>query len=270
MTNYLQRLEEELKLRGFSHSTVKTYTRYAREYFNWCGGVEIQLDLAKLRHYLAAKQESRAPQTVSLCLNAVKFFYRQILGVDAPIPIKTVKRNLTLPVVLSHEEINRIIGAISNPKHRLIVALAYGAGLRVSEVVSLQVRDVDFEQLTLHLRQAKGKKDRLTIFPTSLKADLQRLAAGRNNNDYVFASERGGRLTTRTAQLIFTHAVNHARITKQPTFHSLRHSFATHLLENGVDIRYVQELLGHQNIRTTQGYTRVTSLKLKNIKSPLD
>ena len=147
--------------------------------------------------------------------------------------------------------------------------MAYGAGLRISEVVNLKVKDVNLEELTIYLKNAKGKKDRITIFPEKIKTYLQNLIAGKNPNDYLFESERGGKLTERTAPKVFENAQRQSGIKKEATFHSLRHSFATHLLENGVDVRYVQELLGHQNIRTTQIYTQVTNPKLKNIKSPL-
>jgi site-specific recombinase XerD len=123
--------------------------------------------------------------------------------------------------------------------------------------------------LTLHIKKAKGKKDRITVIPEKIKNDLEMMINSRASNEYVFPSERGGKLTTRTAQKIFTNAMKKAKIKKEATFHSLRHSFATHLLENGVDIRYVQELLGYQNIRTTQRYTQVINPKLRNIKSPL-
>lgn len=150
-----------------------------------------------------------------------------------------------------------------------MLGLAYGAGLRVSEVVALKVPDLDFNELTIHIKQAKGRKDRISVVPEKLRMDLTNLMAGKEHVEYVFASERGGKLTTRTAQKIFEHALVRANINKPATFHSLRHSFATHLLENGVDIRYVQVLLGHNNIRTTQRYTQVTNPKLKSIKSPL-
>ena len=150
-----------------------------------------------------------------------------------------------------------------------MITLAYGAGLRISEVMDLRVRDMLLDELTLHIKEAKGKKDCITLIPEKLKEDLRSLIAGKEGGDYVFASERGGKLSERTAQKVFERALHAAHITKPATFHSLRHSFATHLLENGVDIRYVQELLGHANIRTTQLYTQVTNPSLKNIKSPL-
>jgi site-specific recombinase XerD len=150
-----------------------------------------------------------------------------------------------------------------------MLSLAYGSGLRVSEIVCLKVKDLNLDELTLFVRQAKGRKDRLTILPGKIITELKQFISDKDANDYVFASIRGGKLTSRTAQKIFEHGLIKSGIKKDATFHSLRHSFATHLLENGTDVRYVQELLGHQNIKTTQIYTKVTSQKLKNIKSPL-
>lgn len=164
----------------------------------------------------------------------------------------------------------KVINSANNPKHKLILSLAYAAGLRVSEVINLKIQDIDADELTIHLKGAKGDKDRITIFPEKLKEDIIKLVAGRTGNDYLFSSERGGKLTERTAQKVFEKALKKAGIKKDATFHSSRHSFATHLLENGVDVRYVQELLGHQNIMTTQLYTKVTNPMIKNIKSPLD
>jgi site-specific recombinase XerD len=172
--------------------------------------------------------------------------------------------------VLSKSEIEKIINSIDNKKHRLLISLSYGAGFRVSEAINLKIKDINLDELTIHIKDAKGNKDRITVFPEKLKSSLHELTDFRNNNDYVFASERGGKLTERSAQKIFENALKKSGVQKDAPFHSLRHSFATHLLENGVDVRYVQELLGHQNIRTTQLYTKVTNPNLKKIKSPLE
>jgi site-specific recombinase XerD len=162
-----------------------------------------------------------------------------------------------------------MLDVTKNTKHRLMLALAYGAGMRVSEVVALRVSDIDLHELTIHIKQAKGQKDRISVIPESWVDSLRTWAGAKAGHEFVFASDRGGILTTRTAQKIFEHALAKAGIQKSATFHSLRHSFATHLIENGVDIRYVQVLLGHNNIRTTQRYTHVTNPMLKNIQSPL-
>ena len=191
------------------------------------------------------------------------------MKIPKKINLKFAKRTKKLPIVLSREEIARIIENIINKKHKLLISLSYASGLRVSEVINLKVKDLYFDELIIHIKRTKGDRDRITIFPEKMKNDLNNMIYSRDKNDYVFASERGGKITARTAQKIFEKALKKASIKKDATFHSLRHSFATHLLENGVDVRYVQELLGHRNIRTTQIYTQVTNPSIKNIKSPL-
>jgi len=207
--------------------------------------------------------------SINLELNAIKYLYRDVLRSPEKIDLKFAKRSKALPVVLSRKEITDMINALANPKHRLVLSLAYGSGLRVSEVINLRVRDVDTDELCVHIKHAKGMKDRITVFPEKLVADMQNALAGKQPGDYVFESNRGGKLTAMSLQKVCKAAMQKAGVKKKATFHSLRHSFATHLLENGVDVRYVQELLGHQNIRTTQRYTHVTNPQLKNIKSPL-
>ena len=218
---------------------------------------------------LIKQEKGKSPQTINLYLNAIKFFYRDILKSPDKIDLKFAKRSKKLPIVLSHGEIEQIIEGLKNIKYKLMLSLAYGAGLRISEVINLKIKDIDLNELTIHLKEAKGKKDRITILPEKIRDDLKNFVAGKKTRDFVFASERGGKLSERSAQKVFKRALNNTKIKKPATFHSLRHSFATHLLENGVDVRYVQELLGHANIRTTQVYTKVANPSLKNIKSPL-
>lgn len=240
-----------------------------REHFSFKGSDFTKLDQEDVRNFLLqCERKHISPQSRNLFLNAIKFYYRNVLKNNQKIEIQSAKKPKSLPTVLSRSEINRILESPKNTKHRLLLSLAYGAGLRVSEVASLKVQDLDFEELTVHIKQAKGQKDRISIIPESLINSLKNLVAGKSENDPVFASERGGNLTTRTAQKIFENALRDSDVKKYATFHSLRHSFATHLLENS-DVRYVQELLGHSNIRTTQVCTQVTNPKLKNIKSPL-
>lgn len=267
----LGKIEDELKLRNYSPRTIESYLGCLADYFSYIKVVKRDPDIPLLKKYLLKKQaRGQSPQTINLHLNAIKYFYREIYRSRIRIDIKFAKTSKKLPVVLSRAEIEKIIESIENRKHKLLISLSYGAGLRVSEAVNLRIRDINLNELTVHLKNAKGNKDRITVFPEKLKADLSELMALQHGNEYVFESERGGKLTERTAQLVFEKALKRARIEKDATFHSLRHSFATHLLENGVDVRYVQELLGHQNIRTTQLYTKVTNPNLKRIKSPLE
>ncbi len=183
--------------------------------------------------------------------------------------IRHSKQSKRLPAILTREEIQHLLNQTRNIKHKTLLALSYSAGLRVSEVVALRVSDIDCISKTIIVRQGKGKKDRMTIMSDKLIVDVRSLTKNRDKNSYVFESNRGGKLTTETAQKVFYQCFFKSGIKKSASFHSLRHSFATHLLENGVDVRYMQELLGHANIRTTQIYTHVTNPSIKNIKSPL-
>ncbi|MBI5754827.1 tyrosine-type recombinase/integrase [Candidatus Peregrinibacteria bacterium] len=266
----LKLFEDELRLRNYSPKTIKSYLYALQCYLNFKKCAFEELDIENVRCFLLQKQASGlSSQTVNLFLNGIKFFYLHVIKIHEKIDIHFAKITKKLPIVLSRNEIQSLIFALPNAKHRLLLSLAYGSGLRVSEVIDLKVKDVDFSELTIHLKEAKGKKDRITVFPEKLIMDMRNLSAGKDGNEFLFSSERGGKLTTRTAQKIFENALQKTGIQKGATFHSLRHSFATHLLENGVDVRYVQELLGHHNIRTTQIYTRVTNPGLKKIKSPL-
>ncbi len=268
--NLLEILTQELKLRNYSQKTVEAYTRVVKDIYSFHKRPPRDLTVEEVRQYLLFKQNSGfSSQTIALCANALNFVYTQIYKRPDFVKIRHPKQSKRLPVILSRAEIKNMIDLTKNLKHRLMLALAYAAGLRVSEVVRLRVNDLDLAGLTLTVRQGKGKKDRLTVFSSTLAPDLQKLLIGKKGADFVFESERGGSLTEVSAQKVFIQALGRAKIDKPATFHSLRHSFATHLLENGTDVRFVQELLGHANIRTTQIYTHVTNPALRNIKSPL-
>lgn len=266
----LRKLQEELQLRNYSPKTLKSYLRCTQEFISWAHKEKIGDTHAAFRSF-AVELASRklASQSIHLYLSAIKFFFRTVLHEIQSMPIPAPKRGNRLPEILAREEISRLLGSVQNPKHRLIIALAYGSGLRVGEVVRLKIGDLNLSERTVFVRQGKGMKDRVTVFPDYCHSLVEAFSVGKTKDQFLFESNRGGRLTERTAQKIFEHAADKANIQKRVTFHSLRHSFATHLLEDGVDIRYVQELLGHANIRTTQRYTHVTNPAIRKIKSPL-
>jgi integrase/recombinase XerD len=266
----LQKTKEEMILRRFSQKTQKAYLACISSYFVWKKENLDQYDEESIRQFLLLKhQKNLASSTINLFLQSLKFFYQRVLHFFVKIQIPLAKKPQRLPETLSKEEVQKLLSSLQNLKHRLLLSVAYGAGLRVSEVIVLTVSDLRLLEKTILVRGAKGQKDRITLLSEKVIPDLQNVILGKAPNDLVFESERGGKLTTRTLQKVFADALKKSEIQKPATFHSLRHSFATHLLENGTDIRHVQELLGHTNIRTTQRYTQVTNLSLKNIKSPL-
>lgn len=252
-------LQRYMRVAGYSLRTIEAYTRCVLE----IGEHDLLLFLDKLA------RESKSSFTLNQYHSAYKLYVTKVLKKRWIVPFPYAKRHKRLPVTLSREEIQSIIELTKNSKHRLMISLAYGAGLRVSEVINLKIQDLDLPERSMLVREAKGDEDRVSILPEKLIDELQSLMAGKLLDDYIFESERGGRLTTRSAQTAFAKSLKLAGIRKNASFHSLRHSFATHLLENGTDIRYVQALLGHASITTTQLYTKVTNPKLKNIRSPL-
>lgn len=267
---YLEKIHRELSIRKYSPQTVKAYISSLSRYFEYKkNNIEV-FDEENVKNFLYQfSQKNYSASLINQHINAIQFFYREIIKIDKKIHFSFAKKPQKLPIVLSREEIRKVISSLTNPKHRTCIALSYASGLRISETQNLRIKNINTHELTLFVAGAKGSKDRITIFPEKLRVDIQNMIAGKNSEEYLFESNRGGKLTTRSLQMIFQNALKKSGIQKPATFHSLRHSFATHLLENGTDVRYVQELLGHKNIRTTQRYTQVTNPSLKNIKSPL-
>lgn len=266
----LLRMEEEMKLRNYSNRTVQTYMWCIKEYFKFDPFAAKRCDVDRIKRFLLYKKEKGVgPVQNNLYLNAIKYFYQKVIKSPIAINISFAKRPKILPRALSHRQVLQILSTYDNYKHKLLISLAYGAGLRVSEAINLKVRHLHFMEDLILIKCSKGAKDRFTLLPQKLKEALKRYVRNKDHNDYVFQSNRGGKLHPRTAQRIFKNGLKKAKINKDASFHSLRHSFATQLIENGTNIRYVQELLGHRSLRTTQIYTQVTMRALKHIDSPL-
>lgn len=270
MQDYLSQLTRELQQRNYSPRTVEIYSHCLKFFLKWLKYDISHLSRDKILDFiLFLQKQGKAPKTVNLYKEVIKFFCCQILKVSFDINIQLSKEPKKLPIVLSRWELDRMFSVLQNNKHRILLMLAYWWWLRISEVVRLTVQDIDFDSLTLHIKWAKGQKDRITLLSPKIRDELKAYCALKKSDDPVFESERSGFLHKRTLANIFYHAKEKADIIKPAIFHFLRHSFATHLLENGTDIRYVQVLLWHNNIRTTQIYTQVTNLGLKNVVSPL-
>ena len=181
MQQFLEKTRQELKLRNYSFKTINSYLHCLKEYFIFLKINLEKIDEEKIKQFLLNKQSRNySSQTINLYLNSIKFFYRDVLKYQQKIDLKFAKRSQKLPVVLSREEINKIIEVLPNKKHKLLISLAYGAGLRVSEVINLKVKDINLEELTIHLKDAKGKKDRITIFPEKIKFDITNIMDGKD------------------------------------------------------------------------------------------
>jgi len=262
--------EQEMRLKNYSPKTIKAYKSCISKLIEDCKKPPKQISKQEIKKFLSEKiNQGASSQTISLYINAFNFLYRKIYQGKFDLKLEHPRRSSKLPVVLSKSEIEKIIGSSKNIKHRLIISLAYSSGLRVGEIRNLRVGNVDLQEKTLLVESGKGNKGRLTVLSRRLLSEMVKFINSKKSKDLLFESERGGKMAIRTLQKIFHDACEKAKIGKKAIFHSLRHSFATHLLENGVDVRYVQELLGHKNIRTTQIYTKVANPSIRNIKSPL-
>lgn len=263
-----------LRIKGYSSRTIKCYKSHLNLYLQHCRALNADpCSSVTVNNYMYHCLEVRkcSHAFANQAMNAIKQ-YLALAGENPEImPLCRPKKESTLPKVLSGQEVLKILNALSNRKHRLLLAITYSSGLRVSEVCRLKLTDISFERRTIRIEQGKGRKDRITILSEQCARKLAEYITEYKPDFWIFESaEPGGHITDRTAQRVFKNALQAAGIKKPVGIHSLRHSFATHLLENGTDLRYIQELLGHQSSKTTEIYTHVTTKDLCRISSPLD
>jgi len=271
---YFEKLKDELISRKYSSHTIDSYIRYNREFLQFSdaniNAVTDEMVKTYLR-YLSENQKYSA-STLNGAINALKFFYSTVLKRGIVFErIMRPKKDKKLPIVLSAEEVMKIIDSTSNLRHRLLLMAVYSAGLRVSEVVSLKISDIDISRKIITVHSAKGRKDRNTLLSDAFIETLKIYRQIEKPESWLFPGQQSkSHIAIRTAEKVFETALARSGINKTASIHSLRHSFATHLLENGIDMRFIQKLLGHANVSTTEIYTHVTSNHLSNIKSPLD
>lgn len=271
LTIFVQRLE----LKAYSPSTINTYRNEFLQLLKILKQKPVDsLTADDLKRYMvfAMKELHITENTAHSRLNALKFYFEQVLGRekffwDIPRPKKALK----LPKVISEEKIIKGLLAVENLKHRTLLLLAYSAGLRVSEVVCLMITDVNSDRMQLSINGAKGKKDRVVNLSVAILPLLREYYKSYKPKSWLFEGQDTNKhYSTRSAQIVFNNAYKKLRLPAQCSFHSLRHSFATHLLENGTDISYIQQLLGHNDIKTTLRYTQITTKDIGKIESPLD
>ena len=268
--DYLQKL---LELR-YSASTIKTYRLAFEEFVNYYPEEKLEsITEDKIIHYIRYLVNDRKISTSlqNTTINAIKFYYEKVLGgkrifyhLDRP---RTEK---TLPEVLSEEQVADLLNSVENLKHRAILMTIYSAGLRIGESINLRISDIDSKRMQIRIEQAKGKKDRYTLLSVKTLEVLKKYFLAYKPKVWLFEGQNGGQYSEKSIQLIFHKAKEAVKINKKVTVHTLRHSFATHLLENGTDLRYIQSLLGHSSSKTTEIYTHITTKGFDKIISPLD
>lgn len=268
---------QALVLKGYSQATIRTYKNEMGIFLQALGSVQANsLNTQRIKDYLQYCFDvlKLSEGTIHSRMNALKFYYEQVLHKDKFFwEIPRPKKPFHLPKVLGEDELGKLFKALQNKKHKAMLFTAYSAGLRVSEIAALQIKHIDSGRMQIFIERAKGKKDRyVALSPVLLDILRDYIKTYKPSpRQYLFESElTGTAYPTRTIQRVFQLAKQQSGLAKEVGIHSLRHSFATHLLEKGTDIRYIKELLGHFNIKTTERYLHVSKKDLVNIISPLD
>lgn len=267
-----QRLVEDMVIRGYSATTQSDYVREVVNFTNFLGGPPDFAEVEDLRSYqLHLAVSGASPAKMNACVSALRFFFRVTLGkAGLGERLARVRQEDRLPVVLSPEEVAILLHCVPNLKHRLILSIAYGCGLRVSEIVRLRVVDIDSARMVIRIEQGKGRSDRYVMLAPDLLELLRQWWRTTRPTGWLFPGREPGQpITTRQLDRICKAAAEAAGLDKRVSMHMLRHSFATHLLENRTDVRVIQALLGHKKLDTTSRYTRVALKTLGAVESPL-
>jgi site-specific recombinase XerD len=270
---WLLKLRDAVKIRGFSPKTGGNYAHCLTEILTRFPGHPNKITSEDCKAHLLYLLEKRrlSATTVNLHREAIRFFFKEVLKSGDPLlAVQRLKEPQKLPRILSSQEIFKLITGTVNAKHRLLLSLAYAGGLRLAELVALKCTDIDFDRDVIHIRKGKGSKDRIVMLSPALKTDISGYIQFVRPSQYLFESMRGGPLHPRTVQCVFEQACSRSKLEGKIGIHSLRHSFATHLLEDGTDLRYIQALLGHQSSKTTEIYAHVVANHISKITSPFD
>ncbi|WP_424002519.1 tyrosine-type recombinase/integrase [Maribacter sp. IgM3_T14_3] len=270
----LVQFHEQLILKSYSDNTVRIYIAEFVHLLQLIKNYPVEeLSPERLKDYFlyCITNEKMGERKMNGKINAIKFYFEKVLHrpqmfFNIPRP----KKPSTLPKMLSKREVGKLLDQVTNFKHLIALQLCYGMGLRVSEVVGIKLKDIDGDRMVVHIHGAKGKKDRIVPLPVILLPKLRTYYKLYKPKEYLLEGRYGGQYSKGSVQSVFKKAMKKAGIKKNIGIHGLRHSYATHLLESGTDMRFIQELLGHSSIKTTQVYTKVTPRSLANIESPLD
>lgn len=272
--NKINQFAKLMKIKGYSDSTVASYTSHLKLYAisfgikNW----ETHTNKEILNNgFMLISQKQMAYSTQKQLIGALTLFYQEMFNRTVQLqPLKPTRKPNTLPTVLSQQEVKRLFKSTQNLKHKAMLVTVYSLGLRSGELLNLKIRDIDGDRNLVIIKEAKGKKDRIVVLPDKLRILLREYFKVYKPKEYLFEGQKGGKYTSSSLAKVFKNGIKKAQIKKDASLHALRHSYATHLLEQGTDIRVIQKLLGHKNIKTTQIYTHVAQTELLKVRSPLD
>lgn len=270
-TDVLKKIETELKIQGKSPQTIRMYKYYNGKFLDFTNKPAEQTTTEDIKAYLAELMgKGNNPASVGLAKSSLAYFYEGIMEKGIMLKIKTPKHKRKIPEVLTRDEVRKLIDNAGSLRNKLLLEFMYASGLRVSECASLKWKDINLTEKNGLLKHGKGGKDRFFILSEELIRDINDYIKEKKENEEFLFPGNSGKLTARAIQDVIKRAAKRAGIQKHVHCHGLRHAFATHLLENGTDIRLIQELLAHSNLQTTQFYTQISKQQLMKVKSPLD
>lgn len=265
---------KKLEIENYSYQTIKSYVSALYLFLNYVAKLNVSeitdKEITDYLHYCKS-EKGYSFSSMKQAMASIRYLYKKVL--DKPIPEALnlkLRKPHTVPKVLTRKEISRMLAVTKNLKHKALLLVIYSAGLRLGEALNLKIEDIDSEAMRVHIRQAKGKKDRYVMLSEKTLGLLRKYYIKHKPKEYVFEGIKGGKYSAKSVQNVLKASLKKAGIKKHATVHSLRHSFATHLLDDGNDIRYIQELLGHKRLETTQIYTQVSSYSITKIKSPAE
>ncbi|VAX18404.1 Tyrosine recombinase XerD [hydrothermal vent metagenome] len=265
---------KKITIENYSVQTRKNYLSVLKLFLEWIENLSVEKVTEKeIEDYLfyCMNTKKYSFSTMKQIIATIRYLYVKVFNKPVPKALDVKLRKPTvLPSVLSSSDISKMLKVTSNIKHKTILFLIYSAGLRLGELLELKIGDIDSASMRIHVREGKGKKDRYIMLSENVLDLLREYYKIYKPKDYIFEGQKGGKYSSKSVQNIFKSALKKSGIKKKATVHTLRHSFATHLLDDGTDIRYIQELLGHKRLETTQIYTHVSSYSINKIKSPAD
>jgi integrase/recombinase XerD len=267
MDDYLEKFKRELKIANYAYRTIKIYSSLLKKFFDFTDRNKKYSPEERIPVFLDKFTDSSEQRRLAYL--SIKAFYEHVLKKECPYKKRLISSRKRIPIVLEKDDILKILNCIKNNNHYLMIAMMYGSGLRVSEVPRIKVSDLDFDNLKLRVRKSKNNKDRITLLSANIIDELKNIIFDKGKNDFIFITRSKNTYNIRTIQMIFKKALLKSGVKKNATCHTLRHSFATHLLNKGTNIKIIMNLMGHKNIKTTMIYLHISSVLKDSTLSPL-
>ncbi len=270
----LDHFSQKLEIENYSIQTIRNYISALSKFLEYISNHKLKRvtdkEITDYLHYCKSEKQYSF-SSMKLVVAAIRYLYKHVLNEPVPEALNIkLRKPALLPTVLTVSEISKILDTVKNLKHKTMLLIIYSGGLRLGELLNLKPGDINSEAMKIHIRQGKGKKDRYVMLSENTLNLLKKYYLEYKPEDYLFEGQNGGQYSPKSVQTVFKRALSKAGIQKKASIHTLRHSFATHLLDDGTDIRYIQELLGHKRLETTRIYTHVSSHSINKIKSPAE